>query len=79
MEMSVNVQQNQLNKHNRRNLGQKVKTHFKSALTTGSLSSLYEKLNFLLTSVLSRVCLICIFTRVCMGRDIEPKIAKNYR
>ena len=24
-------------------------------------------------------CLICIFTRVCMGREIELKIAKKYR
>lgn len=37
MKISVNVQENQPNKLNRRTLGQKVKTHLKSALTLPSL------------------------------------------
>ena len=33
---------------------------------------------FVELTVLSRICLICIFTRICMEREIGPKIANNY-
>ena len=39
--------------------------------TTDSPSSIYEKLNFCWH------CTICLFTRVCIGRETEPKIAKS--
>jgi len=43
--------------------------------STGSPRSIFEKLNFLLTSVLSRNLRDLGFG---WGREIEPKIAKNY-